>query len=221
MMKVSDPVIFGVFVSEFYKEALVKHADTLKQIGFNPNNGIGDLYARIAALPEDIQAVIRADVQAQYAERPGLAMVDSDKGITNLHVPSDVIVDASMPAMIRSSGQMWNVTGKLQDTKAVIPDRCYAGVYQTVIDDCKLHGAFDPVMMGSVPNVGLMAQKAEEYGSHDKTFQLQTSGVVRVSDDRGKYCSSTLSRLVTSGVCVKRRMRRSKIGSSWRWNVPV
>ncbi|AXI84368.1 NADP-dependent isocitrate dehydrogenase [Xylella taiwanensis] len=186
MMKVSDPVIFGVFVSEFYKEALVKHADTLKQIGFNPNNGIGDLYARIAALPEDIQAVIRADVQAQYAERPGLAMVDSDKGITNLHVPSDVIVDASMPAMIRSSGQMWNVTGKLQDTKAVIPDRCYAGVYQTVIDDCKLHGAFDPVMMGSVPNVGLMAQKAEEYGSHDKTFQLQTSGVVRVSDDRGE-----------------------------------
>ncbi|HHW4680722.1 MAG TPA: NADP-dependent isocitrate dehydrogenase, partial [Xylella taiwanensis] len=170
MMKVSDPVLFGVVVSEFYKEALVKHADTLKQIGFDPNNGIGDLYARIAALPEDMQAIIRADVQAQYAERPGLAMVDSDRGITNLHVPSDVIVDASMPAMIRSSGQMWNVAGKLQDTKAVIPDRCYAGVYQTVIDDCKVHGAFDPVTMGSVSNVGLMAQKAEEYGSHDKTF---------------------------------------------------
>ncbi|AAO29880.1 NADP-dependent isocitrate dehydrogenase [Xylella fastidiosa subsp. fastidiosa] len=186
MMKVSDPVIFGVFVSEFYKEALAKHADTLKQVGFDPNNGIGDLYARIVALPEEIQAVIRADVQAQYAKRPGLAMVNSVKGITNLHVPSDVIVDASMPAMIRSSGQMWNVAGTLQDTKAVIPDRCYAGVYKTVIDDCKLHGAFDPVTMGSVPNVGLMAQKAEEYGSHDKTFQVQSGGVVRVSDDRGE-----------------------------------
>ncbi|HHW4678495.1 MAG TPA: NADP-dependent isocitrate dehydrogenase [Xylella sp.] len=186
MMKVSDPVLFGVVVSEFYKEALMKHADTLKQVGFDPNNGIGDLYARIAMLPEDIQAAIMTDVQAQYAERPGLAMVDSEKGITNLHVPSDVIVDASMPAMIRNSGKMWNVAGKLQDTKALIPDRCYAGIYQAVIDDCKVHGAFYPVTMGSVPNVGLMAQKAEEYGSHDKTFQVHTGGVVRVTDDLGE-----------------------------------
>ncbi|MFA0923801.1 NADP-dependent isocitrate dehydrogenase [Xanthomonas fragariae] len=185
MMKVSDPVLFGVVVGEFYKDTLSKHADALKSVGFDPNNGIGDLYVRIGTLPENQQAQIKADIQAEYAQRPGLAMVNSDKGITNLHVPSDVIVDASMPAMIRDSGQMWNAQGKLQDTKAVIPDRCYADVYQAVIDDCKAHGAFDPSTMGSVPNVGLMAQKAEEYGSHDKTFQISAAGTVKVIDGSG------------------------------------
>ncbi|MDV7213893.1 NADP-dependent isocitrate dehydrogenase [Azotobacter beijerinckii] len=186
MMKVSDPIMFGQIVTEFYKDALTKHADVLKQIGFDVNNGIGDLYARIKALPEAGQKEIEADIQAVYAQRPQLAMVNSDKGITNLHVPSDVIVDASMPAMIRDSGKMWGADGKLHDTKAVIPDRCYAGVYQVVIEDCKQHGAFDPTTMGSVPNVGLMAQKAEEYGSHDKTFQIPVDGAVRVTDASGK-----------------------------------
>jgi isocitrate dehydrogenase len=185
MMKVSDPIMFGVVVTEFYKDVLAKHADALKAIGFNPNNGIGDLQARIASLPAEQKAAIEAGLAAEYAQRPGLAMVNSDKGITNLHVPSDVIVDASMPAMIRDSGKMWNTQGKLQDTKALIPDRSYAGVYQAVIEDCKAHGAFDPATMGSVPNVGLMAQKAEEYGSHDKTFQIAADGVVRVTDDAG------------------------------------
>jgi isocitrate dehydrogenase len=186
MMKVSDPIMFGQVVSEFYKDVLAKHAGTLKSIGFNPNNGIGDLYARIGALPAEQQEQIKADVQAEYAKRPALAMVNSDKGITNLHVPSDVIIDASMPAMIRDSGKMWNAEGKLQDTKAVIPDRSYAGVYQAVIEDCKAHGAYDPTTMGSVPNVGLMAQAAEEYGSHDKTFHIAGDGVVRVTDANGK-----------------------------------
>ena len=186
MMKVSDPIMFGQVVTEFYKDVLTKHADALKEVGFDPSNGIGDLYARIASLPAEKQADIQADIQAEYAKRPALAMVNSDKGITNLHVPSDVIVDASMPAMIRDSGKMWNAAGKLQDTKAVIPDRCYAGVYQVVIEDCKAHGAFDPATMGSVPNVGLMAQQAEEYGSHDKTFRIAADGLVRVTDDAGK-----------------------------------
>jgi len=186
MMKVSDPIMFGQVVNEFYKDVLAKHADTLKSIGFNPNNGIGDLYARIGSLPADKQAEIKADVDAEYAKRPAMAMVNSDKGITNLHVPSDVIIDASMPAMIRDSGKMWNTEGKLQDAKAVIPDRSYAGVYQAVIEDCKAHGAYDPTTMGSVPNVGLMAQAAEEYGSHDKTFQIAGDGVVRVTDANGK-----------------------------------
>ncbi|TNJ32656.1 NADP-dependent isocitrate dehydrogenase [Arenimonas terrae] len=185
MMKVSDPIMFGVVVNEFYKDALAKHAAVLDQAGFDANNGIGDLYSRLSALPEATQAAIKADIEAVYASRPGLAMVNSDKGITNLHVPSDVIVDASMPAMIRDSGGMWDAAGKLQDAKAVIPDRCYAGIYQVVIDDCKANGAFDPATMGSVPNVGLMAQKAEEYGSHDKTFQVAADGVVRVTDDKG------------------------------------
>jgi monomeric isocitrate dehydrogenase len=184
MMKVSDPIMFGVAVNEFYKDVLAKHADVLKQAGFDANNGIGDLYAPAVAAGSH-RAAIEADLAAEYAQRPGVAMVNSDKGITNLHVPSDVIVDASMPAMIRDSGKMWNAEGKLQDTKAVIPDRCYAGVYQAVIDDCKAHGAFDPATMGSVPNVGLMAQKAEEYGSHDKTFQIAADGVVKVTDDAG------------------------------------
>ena len=185
MMKVSDPIMFGVIVEEFYNDVLAKHAAALAEVGFNANNGIGDLYARIKDLPADKQAEIEADIQALYADRPALAMVNSDKGITNLHVPSDVIVDASMPAMIRDSGKMWNTEGQLQDTKAVIPDRCYATIYQATIEDCKKHGAFDPTTMGSVPNVGLMAQKAEEYGSHDKTFQIKTPGVVRVTDSNG------------------------------------
>ena len=186
MMKVSDPVIFGHMVSVFYKDVLAKHAAVLKQAGFDPNNGIGDLYAKIQSLPADQQAAITADIDAAYKTLPQLAMVNSDKGITNLHVPSDVIVDASMPAMIRDSGKMWNAEGKLQDAKAVIPDRCYAGVYQAVIDDCKQHGAFNPVTMGSVPNVGLMAQAAEEYGSHNKTFVVPATGTVRVTDASGK-----------------------------------
>ncbi|HSR66241.1 MAG TPA: NADP-dependent isocitrate dehydrogenase [Xanthomonadaceae bacterium] len=185
MMKVSDPIMFGVVVRRFYRDVLEKHAVALEQAGFDANNGIGDLYARLPSLPADLRAAIEADIAAEYARRPGLAMVNSDKGITNLHVPSDIIVDASMPAMIRDSGRMWNAKGELQDTKAVIPDRCYAGIYQAVIEDCKAHGAFDPATMGSVPNVGLMAQKAEEYGSHDKTFQLPAAGVVRVVDDAG------------------------------------
>ncbi|MGY6239788.1 NADP-dependent isocitrate dehydrogenase [Burkholderia ambifaria] len=185
MMKVSDPILFGHFVSVFYSDALTKHADVLAKLGFNPNNGIGDLYARLKDLPADTREAIEADVKAEYAVRPRLAMVNSDKGITNLHVPSDVIVDASMPAMIRDSGGMWGPDGELSDAKAVIPDRCYAGVYQAVIEDCKQHGAFDPVTMGSVPNVGLMAQAAEEYGSHDKTFLIPADGVVRVTDEAG------------------------------------
>ncbi|TMU66172.1 NADP-dependent isocitrate dehydrogenase [Pseudomonas fluorescens] len=185
MMKVSDPIMFGQIVAEFYKDALTKHAAVLAEIGFNLNNGIGDLYARIKALPAEQQAQIEADMAAVYAARPSLAMVNSDKGITNLHVPSDVIVDASMPAMIRDSGKMWGTDGQLHDTKAVIPDRCYATIYQAVIEDCKANGAFDPTTMGSVPNVGLMAKKAEEYGSHDKTFQIKTDGVVRVTDSKG------------------------------------
>ncbi|MEE1924788.1 NADP-dependent isocitrate dehydrogenase [Pseudomonas sp. 148P] len=185
MMKVSDPIMFGQIVAEYYADALNKHAAVLEEIGFNLNNGIGDLYARIKALPAEQQAQIEADIQAVYAVRPALAMVNSDKGITNLHVPSDVIVDASMPAMIRDSGKMWNAAGELQDTKALIPDRCYATIYQAVIEDCKKHGAFDPTTMGSVPNVGLMAQKAEEYGSHDKTFQAKVDGTIRVLDSKG------------------------------------
>jgi len=186
MMKVSDPVIFGHVVSVFYKDVLARHADALKQAGFDPNNGIGDLYAKIQSLPAEQQAAITADIDAAYQTLPALAMVNSDRGITNLHVPSDVIVDASMPAMIRDSGKMWNAAGELQDTKAVIPDRSYAGVYQAVIEDCKAHGAFNPVTMGSVPNVGLMAQAAEEYGSHNKTFVIPAAGTVRVTDASGK-----------------------------------
>ncbi|MBU7439551.1 NADP-dependent isocitrate dehydrogenase [Paraburkholderia fungorum] len=196
MMKVSDPIIFGHVVSVFYKDVLTKHADALAQAGFNPNNGIGDLYARLKDLPAETREAIEADIKAQYAQRPQLAMVNSDKGITSLHVPSDVIVDASMPAMIRESGKMWGADGALHDAKAVIPDRCYAGVYQAVIEDCKKNGAFDPVTMGTVPNVGLMAQAAEEYGSHDKTFQIPASGVVRVTD---AACNVLIEQAVEAG----------------------
>ena len=162
-----------------------KHAATLARIGVDPDNGMGDLLTRIETLPDAEKAAIKADIAATYAARPGLAMVNSDRGITNLHVPSDVIVDASMPAMIRESGRMWGADGKLHDVKAVIPDRSYARLYQTVIEDCKAHGAFDPKTMGSVPNVGLMAQQAEEYGSHDKTFEVPADGTVRVIADDG------------------------------------
>lgn len=185
MMKVSDPIIFGAAVSEFYKSVIEKHQSTLDELGFDQSNGIGDLYAKIASLPADKKAEIEADMKACYDARPEMAMVNSDKGITNLHVPSDVIIDASMPAAIRTSGQMWGPDGKLKDTKFVIPDRSYSGVYNETINFCKEHGAFDPTTMGSVSNVGLMAQKAEEYGSHDKTFQMTASGKVQVVDDAG------------------------------------
>ncbi len=185
MMKVSDPIIFGTAVAVFFQEVLDKHAETFAKLGVNLNNGVGDIYSKIASLPSDERADIEADLEALMAAKADIAMVDSEKGITNLHVPSDVIVDASMPAMIRNSGKMWNSAGKLQDTMAVIPDRCYAGIYQETIQFCKEHGAFDPTTMGSVPNVGLMAQKAEEYGSHDKTFQIAAKGVVRVVDGSG------------------------------------
>lgn len=185
MMKVSDPIIFGNVVSVYFRDVFEKHAAEFAQLGINPNNGLGDLYAKIEVLPADQKAAIEADIQAVYAKNPALAMVNSDKGITNLHVPSDVIVDASVPAAIRTSGKMWNKEGQLQDTLMIIPDRSYAGVYQTVIDFCKKHGALDPTTMGSVPNVGLMAQAAEEYGSHDKTFQIPADGKVRVTDAAG------------------------------------
>ncbi|WP_369755129.1 NADP-dependent isocitrate dehydrogenase [Marinimicrobium sp. LS-A18] len=186
MMKVSDPILFGHTVEVFYADALKKHEAALKSVGFDANNGIGDLYSCVEQLPEDQRKAIFADVEAVYNERPRLAMVNSDKGITNLHVPSDVIIDASMPAMIRDSGKMWGADNARHDAKAVIPDRCYATIYQAVIDDCKANGAFDPTTMGSVSNVGLMAQKAEEYGSHDKTFEVPASGKVQVVDASGQ-----------------------------------
>jgi isocitrate dehydrogenase len=185
MMKVSDPIIFGAIVEVFYKDVFAKYGNKFKELGISANNGIGDVYNKIGALPEAEQEEIKTAIEAIYANSPALAMVNSDKGITNLHVPSDVIIDASMPAMIRTSGQMWNAEGKSQDTKALIPDRSYAGVYQETIDFCKKHGAFDPTTMGTVPNVGLMAQKAEEYGSHDKTFQVAQSGNIKVTDSNG------------------------------------
>lgn len=180
MMKVSDPIMFGYAVKVFFKDVFEKHAAIFRELGVNANNGLGDLYAKIAALPADQKAGIEADIQACYAKRPELAMVNSDKGITNLHVPSDVIIDASMPACIRESGKMWGKDGALHETKALIPDRCYARIYEETMNFCKKNGALDPKTMGSVPNVGLMAQKAEEYGSHDKTFECATDGIVRM-----------------------------------------
>ena len=186
MMKISDPIMFGHAVTVYFKDVFDKHAATIKELGVNVNNGFGDLLAKIATLPDAKRAEIEADIQACYKSQPQLAMVNSDKGITNLHVPSDVIIDASMPPMIRDGGKMWGKDGKPYDTKAMIPDRNYAGVFQAVIDDCKKNGALDPVTMGSVPNVGLMAQKAEEYGSHDKTFEAAGNGAIRVVDASGK-----------------------------------
>src|SRR5438128_6194648 len=185
MMKVSDPKIFGHAVSVYYKDVFDKHAAVFQKLGIHPDNGLGDLYAKIKTLPDDQRHAIEADIRAVYKKRPALAMVNSDKGITNLHVPSDVIIDASMPPMIRDSGQMWGPDGKLHDAKAVIPDHSYAPLYHETIEHCKQHGAFDPATMGSVPNVGLMAQQAEEYGSHDKTFQMGAAGTVRIVDERG------------------------------------
>lgn len=185
MMKVSDPIIFGHAVHVFFKPVFEKHAATLAKLGVDVKNGFGDLIGKIAALPVAQREAIEADIKAVYERGPAIAMVDSDKGITNLHVPSDIIVDASMPAMLRESGKMWNAAGKTQDTTACIPDRAYAGVYQAVVDFCKKHGAFDPKTMGSIPNVGLMAQQAQEYGSHDKTFEMKSAGTVRVVDATG------------------------------------
>jgi len=185
MMKVSDPIIFGHAVSVYFKDLFEKHATTFKELGIDPRNGFGDVITKISSLPDAQRQEIEADIEAAYENRPALAMVNSDKGITNLHVPSDVIIDASMPAAIRTSGQMWGKDGELHDTKAMIPDRNYAGIYQATIDFCKEHGAFDPATMGNVSNVGLMAQKAEEYGSHDKTFEIAVKGTVRVIDAAG------------------------------------
>ena len=182
MMKVSDPIMFGHAVEIFYEDVLKKHADVLNDLGFNPNNGLEDLYKRIEKLPADKKAEIEADIQELYKKRPEMAMVDSDKGITNLHVPNNIIIDASMPVVIRDGGRMWGPDGQLHDTKAIIPDRSYATIYQEVIDDCKVHGAFNPATMGSVANVGLMAQKAEEYGSHPTTFEIPEKGTVKVVD---------------------------------------
>ena len=186
MMKISDPKIFGHAVTVYYKDVFEKHGETLKKLGVDPDNGLGDLYAKIKALPDDQRKAIEADIQEVYKKRPPMAMVNSDKGITNLHVPSDIIIDASIPPVIRDSGKMWNPEGKLQDTKVVIPDGSYAPVYHEVVEFCKRHGAFDPKTMGSVPNVGLMAQAAEEYGSHDKTFKAPGNGTIRVLDVSGK-----------------------------------
>jgi isocitrate dehydrogenase len=185
MMKVSDPIIFGAIVEVFFKEVFEKYAATFKELGISANNGLGDVYNKIKALSNEAQEEIKNSIDEVYKSSPALAMVNSDQGITNLHVPSDIIIDASMPAMIRNSGQMWNAEGKSQDTKALIPDRSYAGIYQETIEFCKKNGAFDPTTMGTVPNVGLMAQKAEEYGSHDKTFQIATSGTVKITDESG------------------------------------
>ncbi|NIK92221.1 NADP-dependent isocitrate dehydrogenase [Mangrovimonas sp. CR14] len=185
MMKVSDPIIFGHAVKVFFKDVFAKHGALLKEIGVEENNGFGNLVSKLDELPQEKRSEIEADIDAAFANGPALAMVNSDRGITNLHVPSDVIIDASMPAMIRNSGQMWNADGKSQDTKAVIPDSSYAGVYTATIDFCKKNGAFDPTTMGTVPNVGLMAQKAEEYGSHDKTFEIETNGKVTVVNEEG------------------------------------
>ncbi|WP_457610145.1 NADP-dependent isocitrate dehydrogenase [Lutibacter sp.] len=185
MMKVSDPIIFGHAVTTFFKDVFEKHSEVIKELGVDVNNGFGDLIAKIQNLPADKKAEIEADIKTCLENGPDIAMVNSDKGITNLHVPSDVIIDASMPAMIRTSGKMWNAKGELQDTKAVIPDSSYAGIYKVTIDFCKKHGAFDPATMGTSPNVGLMAQKAEEYGSHDKTFEIKEDGTVRIIDDAG------------------------------------
>ena len=190
MMKISDPIIFGHCVSVFFADVFEKHGATLKRLGVDPDLGVSDMMTRIETLPEAEKAAINADIEAVYAKRPGLAMVNSDKGITNLHVPSDVIIDASIPAMIRESGKMWGADGKLHDTLAAVPDRCYSTLFQAVIEDCKAHGAFDPKTMGSVQNVGLMAQQAEEYGSHDKTFRMPKDGTVRVVGEDGTVLMS-------------------------------
>ena len=212
MMKVSDPIIFGHCVRAYFSTVFEKHGEKLEALGVNVNNGFGDLIEKLDSLSADERATIEASISEAYANGPSLAMVDSDRGITNLHVPSDIIVDASMPAMLRSSGQMWNSDGEMQDTKAVIPDSSYAGIYQAVIDDCVAHGAYDPTTMGSVPNVGLMAQKAEEYGSHDRTYEVNQPEP-SPSLPRMVMCYfNTRLRQVTSGGCAQSRMPPLKIG---------
>jgi len=196
MMKVSDPVLFGHAVSIFYSELFEKHRELFEQIGINPNNGLGDVSSKIENLPQDQQNQIKQDIDSIYQKRPELAMVDSDKGITNLHLPNNVIIDASMPVVVRDGGKMWGPDGMLRDTVAMIPDRCYATIYQEVIEDCQRNGAYDPATMGNVANVGLMAQKAEEYGSHDKTFLAPGTGIIRLVDDSG---SSMLEQPVEPG----------------------
>ncbi|HEU5360140.1 MAG TPA: NADP-dependent isocitrate dehydrogenase, partial [Candidatus Deferrimicrobiaceae bacterium] len=196
MMKVSDPIMFGQAVYAYYKDVFDKHAAAFRELGVNPNNGLGDLYAKIQKLPEAKRKEIEADIQEVYKKRPRLAMVDSDRGITNLHVPSDIIIDASMPVVVRESGRMWGPDGKLHDAKCVIPDRCYGTSYREILEDCKKHGAFNPATLGAVSNVGLMAQKAEEYGSHDKTFQAPGNGTIRVVDASG---STLLEQKVEEG----------------------
>ena len=212
MMKVSDPIMFGHAVTVFYKDVFEKHAAVIKELGVNVNNGLGDLYAKIQNLPEAERAEIEADIQAVYATRPALAMVDSDKGITNLHVPNDIIVDASMPVVVRDSGKMWGPDGKLHDTKAMIPDRCYATMYQAIIEDCKKHGAFNPSTIGSVPNVGLMAQQAEEYGSHNKTFTLPATEPSVLSMPQVRRCLSRRLKPVIFSECARQKMHRSATG---------
>ena len=212
MMKVSDPIIFGHAVSVFFKDLIAKHQDTFNELGVDFRNGFGNLIDKLPSLSADKKAEIEADIEAALANNASLAMVDSDKGITNLHVPSDVIIDASMPAMIRTSGQMWNKNNQTEDTKAIIPDSSYASVYSATIDFCKKHGAFDPTTMGTVPNVGLMAQKAEEYGSHDKTFEIPTSGIVKVTDAAGTVLMEHTVEKVIFGECAKPKMNLLKIG---------
>jgi isocitrate dehydrogenase len=213
MMKVSHPIVFGHCVKIFYKEAFEKHDALFKELGVNVNNGMVDLYNKIATLPQSKQDEIKRDLHACHEHRPELAMVDSAKGITNFHSPNDVIVDASMPAMIRNGGKMWDANGRLKDVKAVMPESTFARIYQEMINFCKWHGAFDPKTMGTVPNVGLMAQQAEEYGSHDKTFEITEDGVANITD---LATGEVLLRLATSGACARSRMPRSATGSSSR-----
>ena len=214
MMKVSDPIIFGHVVEVFFRDTFARYGDALAAAGLTPDDGLGADPGRARRLPEGQE--IRAAFEAELAAGPPLAMVDSDRGITNLHVPSDVIVDASMPAMIRTSGHMWGPDGEEADTLAVIPDSSYADIYQVVIDDCRAHGAYDPATMGSVPNVGLMAQAAEEYGSHDKTFEIAAAGTVRVVDAAGSGpARASRWRPATSSGCARRRTCRSATGSGW------
>ena len=217
MMKVSDPKIFGHVVKVYYADVFEKHSAVLDELGVDPNNGIGDLYNKIGELEEAQKAEILADIDAVYEKQPRLAMVNSDKGITNLHVPSDVIIDASVPACLRSSGKMWGPDGELHDTKAIIPDRSYARMYQAVFEFCKENGAFDVPTMGNVSNVGLMARKAEEYGSHDKTFEIPSAGVVFALQMHQTIRSLGMkSKPAISGACAKSKMRPYKIGSNWQ-----
>ena len=210
MMKVSDPVMFGYAVQTFYSDVFDRYGDTLAGLGVNPNLGLGDLLARLGQLPADQQEAIEATIKAQYDARPALAMVDSDKGITNLHVPSDIIIDASMPVVVRDSGQMWNSDGALQETLAMVPDRCYGPMYAAVLDDCRAHGALHPATMGDVPNVGLMAQKAEEYGSHPTTFILEAAGTVRVLMSDGSVLTEHQVEM-----CIRDRDSLSSPASGW------